>query len=1144
MACGGRQLEQAAQPSTQGHLPLPVDRASLAALDGDMPEARLHQAWMQLEGGQLREGIQMLTALLRDAIDTPLAASAVALLADYAEVIAEPLAFASLPLSARWPWLQTRLARARRQGKPVPPGLHCPEAWQVIEPRTATPSLDFDVARPEAEAHELASSYPAARPGRRRMRREVKARACALTLKASGLHDARAELRLPAQGTYSLLIASDAQLELHVGAQRLRRDARDAAQPRWQVIQLPKGSRQLTLRLAALTVRKQQRVTLVAARQPAPREVSRTRSPAWRAWLEAHHAFVQGQPGHARHLLAQSALGESLLGRWLEARAARQDRLRPKEARQQAERRAWRSLRAALPRLWRPALAESRFLMEDGQIAEAERQLDALVAMHKQVPALRRAWVDLRMTRGATLTVAREAQSLAERFPEDCDLLSRLVAAQQGGPSEARSLTLAALSRCDRGAGASRQLLEAIAEGDPTAAKKAHAILQAQLGDAVPEALARRYARFNGEAPPRPWSDLEAARKHWLATDSAPTVAELREIDAQPGGDALLDALLLGLREASAPICESYWSRAGDYGAPSVWVLDFTLMRVFPDGSALEYTHNLIALNTEGTVESESEVRVPEDAYTLALRTRKADGSVLDGQRIPGKPGITLPQVSVGDIVERSYLRHLAPAEAFPAGFASPRFFFRSPDATFDRTEFVVAYPEAFAAKVEARGAAPKAQLQQRKDGLRVLRFRADAQPPLQTEALAPPLPEWAPSVRVGAAVDWETLRRGFLERLRSRQPRDPRDLAWLAAHFGTPKPSPEQLFAYVVASIEETGELFGLAPVMRAAGRGNRARVLHYLLQLSGYEATLWLAELLPSRDPRGAFADESRFTRPVVRVRDAQGFRWFDPTQRDAPAGYLAALIRGQSAICVSDTRRCPKAPVALPRQTLPDADTLDIEVTGTLAADGSARLEVLERRRGLSAFSWRESLRGLPEARRKAQAEAGYVAGWLPGATVTAFEARHLDDPAQPLELRMTLQVPQLLAAQGSARLRPWLLPRLAARLAPTVKRERVLVVPVPIARRLTLRLRLPKAIGALRLPKEARVSAERGALRYHRRWSQAGQELVLKREIDIEPKRIEPAGYPVLRQKLQQVDRHCAQTPTFTLQPSAQSGAKLN
>ncbi len=990
---------------------------------------------------------------------------------------------------------------------------------------------------------------------------------------------AEVEAEVPARAfAQTLVVESMAHIQVtlveHDGKETVLLAQRDleTLRPGWAAVLVPASSKPRTLRLRVATGQRSARVLLAwLPDTQLPATGWRQDQAALTTFMdrEATGRLVAALVAHGR-LQSPDALqlladADDVFSLWVKAQAAASDPLRSEDVRTRAVKAHYTTLRERAPKWWRPQLALASSAILGGQVAEGERVLDALRREYPKLSVLAARQAALLLKRGSDAEAARLLAPLAATRPEACEVHGLWFQATHRGPAAERARAEKALLRC-------RPELPGLVDSALSEVRlddAAHALdtWRAELGTPLPDdyhVRALRLALLEGagqpDAPDAAASRLDAAIKgldspFWQAhlapagevrahlaplasSRSAPDDATLRLADLEAALDAsksdqnatLLGELLLGLTLDPAPVLAAYRRRKPKYEAPSVYILDYTLIRVFPDGSALEYTHNVISIDSESAVQSESEVSLPEGALPLALRTFKADGRVLDGEPIAEKQSISLPLVAVGDAIELAYVRRLPADPTYRGGYLSPRFYFQAAEVPFDRSEFVLVFPEGAPVSVDARGAAPQAEtskVNHTAGPLQVLRFRADKQQPHKTEPLAPPFTLWAPSVRVGTAASWLDFERTFAHVLLGRSVADPRDQGWARATFGQASDPVAAVFAYVLEHIEENGDLAGQAAAMLADGRGNRARVLAYLLRLLGEQPELLLAQTVAFDGQALGLPDEGRFTVPVVRVANPGGeARWLDPSSRYVAAGYLSPLIRGQHALGLSTADREATRELAL--ATLPDghadADRLEMNLDIELTAGGGARMTLNEVRYGAAGAPWREALQQMPPHAWARQVESSYVAGFFPGAEVKAVEAEHLEDAEQPLKLRFVIHVERFLAggSQGRARL-PSLNPaQLEKRLAREQQRQEPLLLPAPVVRSLRARIDLGPYALAGTLPSPVEVS-EDALIAFDQQWHKpkAGQ-LSLEEHLRLKPTLIAPEAYPAFASACRNID----------------------
>jgi hypothetical protein len=228
------------------------------------------------------------------------------------------------------------------------------------------------------------------------------------------------------------------------------------------------------------------------------------------------------------------------------------------------------------------------------------------------------------------------------------------------------------------------------------------------------------------------------------------------------------------------------------------------------------------------------------------------------------------------------------------------------------------------------------------------------------------------------------------------------------------------------------------------------------------------------------------------------------------------MPSSLRGQPAIVLK-----PGAP----RETTPSEGSSDAVIhqgTVTLAADGSATLDIVQRYEGKLAILLRSALETLPDARLKETVEARLLPQSLPGARVTSVEVKNLADIDQPLELAMKLEMSSFARSQGKELLVPPPFPMQLAKLAQLPTRETPLYISEQLATRVELKL-------VVKLPAGARVTTglepssidNDGRTARVRDRSEAGA-LVFDRVVDIPAGRIKVDDYAKFQSFAQRAD----------------------
>jgi hypothetical protein len=316
------------------------------------------------------------------------------------------------------------------------------------------------------------------------------------------------------------------------------------------------------------------------------------------------------------------------------------------------------------------------------------------------------------------------------------------------------------------------------------------------------------------------------------------------------------------------------------------------------------------------------------------------------------------------------------------------------------------------------------------------------------------------------------------------------------------------RIYRWVLANIEDSDEVFGLAPAMLAARTGHRARILRYMLELAGVEADLVLVRSFAGDATRSTLPDDETYQNLLVRVTGASTPIWLYTGMRGAPFGYVPPVLAGMDALVLNEHAE----PVDVAARALED-DLRSVEVDIELATTGTARVVVVESFRGAGAVTWREQLEQIPEADLEAQFESAYVANLLGGGRLTRLTITGRENPEQPLVLRYEVET-DALARRGRSGwiLRPIYRAQLGPQFAPVASRSSTQLVPTGLALDVVVRVRIPEDGAVVAAPSNATLEAL-GA-RVVLQSEQAEGRLTLRRRYRVPRMRVTPREYPEL------------------------------
>jgi tetratricopeptide (TPR) repeat protein len=468
--------------------------------------------------------------------------------------------------------------------------------------------------------------------------------------------------------------------------------------------------------------------------------------------------------------------------------------------------------------------------------------------------------------------------------------------------------------------------------------------------------------------------------------------------------EEILDPFRLDGKEVIAAFDNGGRRRA--YDAPAVLVLDRTVTRVFPTGARLTLTHNIIQVLAKNGIDKWGEVKIPDGADVLVLRTVKADGTTREPEEILGKDTVSVPDLEVGDFVEFEYVDPSPPAAAFPGGFIAERFYFGSYDAPLDRSEYLVVTPAGMKVEVDSRGAAPPAVLSHQA-GLDVRTFAAQKMPQLFAEPASTPFVEYVPSVRLGSGVSFHTWQRFLADQERFAQ-RSNEALRTVAEEVTKGAATPEaKLFAlddWVRRHVRHGGPLDEPATAILERGEGNRVTLLAALARAVGLPSEVWLARPTRAAQLEGALPELEAYDQPVLHVAGVGPGLTIDPRFRHSATGFVAPGLRGARGLRLVASE---KAEFALVPASSSDERRMDI--TAALDRDGGAEIRVRETLTGWPALEWREGLERLAADRLGPEFEQHTLGFYFPGATLRSLEYHGKDEDRGPFTVEYRLFAP---------------------------------------------------------------------------------------------------------------------------------------
>lgn len=786
---------------------------------------------------------------------------------------------------------------------------------------------------------------------------------------------------------------------------------------------------------------------------------------------------------------------------------------------------------AADPALWRARMVVARQLAAEDQTREA---LDLVREGLELQPDNAALWHELGVTarRIGLHTVARQAfETAVEHDPNSCGSLHALTSMYaEEGLTRQRDETLERLMACDATSRARAQVLNNA--GQPGEALEE--ALRLQSIDGFPAGLDAEIADLATAAgqTERAREALERLRSRWpRAASHEGALADLDGAAAGPEAAArrLLEAAgrypwemgdlprvagVLGARREFEPwrvdglrAIEAFERSGATYDAPSVYVLDRAVYRVYPDRSIVEVVHQIAKVLTQEAVRDLSAFDPPRGGEVLTLRTIKPDGTVIEPLSYDPEATVNLNDVGVGDYVEWEYVVARGPSRVYPGGLQAPRFYFATPNKAMHLSELIVLLPQGLEVDFVPRGPNPPRPEPVTLGGLRGVRFAAQRVPSQVLEPSSPSSNEVFSSIGMVIGEDARTAAASWSDDLEPalraswRMRRLVRDLRRPAQ---TEVELARAIYDYVLEHVRH-GRSGNPAYATFDAGEGDALLLYAALLRVAGFEPEIVFAWTLGA-DRSGPYLMPGELEASLLRVELDGEQRWIVLGSRFSPFGALPAAILGQPGLVAG----ADPVEVRLPeRPPIDDASTVTID--GVVAPDGTVAFDITERFTGARAAELRGEVSRMPEAQREQQAAS--VLGYQYAGAIAA-EPRFVgvDDRHAPMELAARVASRMVVRREGeralmipahlSASSRYSALARLSARRTTLVFDESIREV-------VHQTLRLPQGATVERLCPAAEQRL--GTASFEVRCTADGGVLRHRLEITIPPQRITPQQY---------------------------------
>lgn len=449
-------------------------------------------------------------------------------------------------------------------------------------------------------------------------------------------------------------------------------------------------------------------------------------------------------------------------------------------------------------------------------------------------------------------------------------------------------------------------------------------------------------------------------------------------------------------------------------GAPSSYLLDHQVTRVYEDGSTLERYHGVVAVHDRDGVEREGEQQFPSD-YLLVLRTIKPDGTEVEPEFVPNKNTVGMSGLEAGDIIEYEYLSLTGPNGIKKGSYYTPFIFmFQDVEKPFARTCWSIKYPSSFKMTFFEQNL-PSPPSVSMEDGLTVRRYEYRSMPRVAREPDLPFKNLYLPLVDAVGNMDWKDYALALKDQVTGSYQISPdirKKCAELLGGAASDKEKARTVINFVLSSIEGEGKGWGNPTETLLLGEGNRLQLAMAMFGAAGVRFDLLFAKPVTEEKDRNDLPSEGRFQIPVLRIYPdgAPEDYYLESPYRNI--GILPWYLQGAEAMPVTSPE--PWKTVRLredwsPWESCPMFEQRNFDGEGNLLVGLSQTLDPDQGTQFRSAF------KKLPKDRWKEVLQMAF-AKQFGNVEITDYEFRNLDDYDRELVMTATAKVSSYAVAAG--------------------------------------------------------------------------------------------------------------------------------
>jgi len=598
------------------------------------------------------------------------------------------------------------------------------------------------------------------------------------------------------------------------------------------------------------------------------------------------------------------------------------------------------------------------------------------------------------------------------------------------------------------------------------------------------------------------------------------------------GSDLGIDDDLMAYRVDGLAHLRAYQASGVTYeGAGEALVLDRSVARVYEGGGLRQVVHIVVHLLSKEALDRYGELETPPGAELLTLRSVKADGQIFEPELVPGKDGVSLRHLEVGDFVEYEYVIEQPPSGVVPDYVDVSTFRFQSFDVPYHRSELWVLAPPSIALKEDRRNTPPKADVSEVVHGgktLRLSKFGVDQMPRLGVEPGTRSILEEVPNVRIYTEVDIDAWMQSLAASVYYARRTNPQLRAHVRALTRGKETKAERLralWSWVVENVDDGGDLSSASTATFATRRGNRLVLLATMLDIAGIDHEVWLArnrhgpKSLPGGHPMVESYDAAML---AVQLPGSERPLMVMTASKVMPLGYLPPGYDGATALRLpvrpGDAGGQVQVPPVPPE--FADARRWDIDVrtdiTGQATVSGTVTLT------GGEAVAWRQALREIDADRIREVFQQAEL-GWLRGNDLVNLEVEGAEALEAPLVLTFEATTASLGVVQnGALLLRSDIIPlNLGAPYVALPQRMTGMVIPYAPVHEATVRIEVVDGRLA-ELPETASLKGAFGSFERRVDGTKGGSSMTMQLRSTLTTGVVEPHDYGKLSKFVRDVE----------------------